>query len=611
MRTSHYPLSQRRLLRGAIALICLLMILSTAAYSQDVPEGNGPCTDSLAQADLTLGEDLIARSRRDSAEVVLQRAAACARRLDARKILARSLVALGRIELGKIGPRDKPTKLFLEALSIYTELGDDRGIASCNLQLGVLSFDIKNYLAAEQYFQHVLKAEGEGKRFRSVARYLLALSYSELGKYELAEQTFDLAAGEVAESDSMFHLQVLTFKGKMYANQGEPDKAIALLDQVLRDYRPTIRKEAYAPVYAFLSSAHFQAGNLRDAIVNGERAYTLCKANTSNSIYLRETENTLHQAYRESGDYAKAYYYLNALQVLDDSVFNVQALQRVAQMSGEFEFEQQRKLAQAEQALKDQLARQELDRQKRMRNLLLLGFLSVTAFAIIFLRQRRRIAMERDRSEKLLLNILPEEVAEELKTGGSAEAVHFDKVTVLFTDFKGFTAMSERMTPQELVHDLHECFSAFDKITEKYGIEKIKTIGDAYMAAGGLPTPNTTHAVDVVKAALEMTRFVEGGKAKKIAAGHPFFEIRVGIHTGPVVAGIVGVKKFQYDIWGDTVNTAARMESSGAVGKVNISQSTYELLKDDPGFAFTSRGKIEAKGKGEIAMYFVEAGASA
>src|SRR5690606_17642892 len=138
---------------------------------------------------------------------------------------------------------------------------------------------------------------------------------------------------------------------------------------VLADYGPTIQQEEYAPVYAFLASAHFQAGNLREAIANGERAYTLCKANTSNSIYLRETENTLHQAYRQRGDFPKAYFYLHALQVLDDSVFNVQALQRVAQMSGEFEFEQQRKLAHAEQALKDQLAGQELARQKRMRNL--------------------------------------------------------------------------------------------------------------------------------------------------------------------------------------------------------------------------------------------------
>jgi class 3 adenylate cyclase len=216
------------------------------------------------------------------------------------------------------------------------------------------------------------------------------------------------------------------------------------------------------------------------------------------------------------------------------------------------------------------------------------------------------LSEEKKRSDDLLLNILPEEVAKELKERGKSEPKLFDDATVLFTDFKEFTKTSENLSPKELVHDLNNCFSAFDNIMQEYNIEKIKTIGDAYMAVGGLPTPNYTHTKDVVKAALKIRDFIKKGKAKKIAQNLPYFEIRVGIHTGPVVAGIVGVKKFQYDIWGDTVNTASRIESNGKAGKINISQSTYELLKDDPDFVFDIRGMIEAKGKGKINMYFIE-----
>lgn len=290
---------------------------------------------------------------------------------------------------------------------------------------------------------------------------------------------------------------------------------------------------------------------------------------------------------------------------------NVEKLRAISEMQEKYESEKkERQIKELEVgSLNAELREAELTRTRNIYLFSGLGVLLLAGGLWGRLRLTRRaksaIQKEKDISENLLLNILPEEVAEELKVKGYADAQLIDQVTVLFTDFKGFTALSEIVTPKQLVHDLHECFSAFDRICEKHGIEKIKTIGDAYMAAGGLPTPNITHAQDVVRAALAMAEVVEKGKAKKVADGLPFFEIRIGVHTGPVVAGIVGVKKFQYDIWGDTVNTASRMESSGAPGKVNISQTTYALLHDRPEFNFTARGKIAAKGKGDLEMFFV------
>lgn len=223
-------------------------------------------------------------------------------------------------------------------------------------------------------------------------------------------------------------------------------------------------------------------------------------------------------------------------------------------------------------------------------------------------KQRIEIEKQRDESEQLLLNILPEEVATELKSKGKATPQSYEMVTVMFTDFKGFTKIAEKLTPEQIVAELDRCFLAFDEILERFEMEKIKTMGDGYMCAGGLPVSNKTNPIDAVRAGLAMQEFMYKLKLEKEAKGEPVWELRLGVHTGPVVAGVVGKRKFAYDIWGDTVNVASRMESSGEAGKVNISGATYEYVKSY--FNCMHRGKIMAKNKGEIDMYFVESKSS-
>ena len=214
-------------------------------------------------------------------------------------------------------------------------------------------------------------------------------------------------------------------------------------------------------------------------------------------------------------------------------------------------------------------------------------------------RSRRALRLEQERSERLLLNVLPASIAARLKAGEGVIADAFPEVTVLFADLVDFTRRSQRISPAQVVQALNELFSVFDRLAQRHGLEKIKTIGDAYMVAGGLPEPRPDHAQAVAEMALAMRDEV----ARRVDPSGQPLQVRIGIDTGPVEAGVIGTSKFSYDLWGDTVNTASRMESHGIAGCIQVTERTYQRLRD--GYRFQRRGPIPVRGKGEMVTFFL------
>lgn len=475
--------------------------------------------------------------------------------------------------------KDKALEYFLKALEVIRKVKPRSNFEAAHLgNIGITYFDKYEYAKALDYNMQALSILKELNNVEMLPSNLISIAsiYLEtkdnLNALHYAKQAFDLAT-EIGNENVL--AQYYYVKGNAIL------RIVAQNSQQLLDSMYDGSKELA----------------LKDARANLDTALTKL-IELGDKIQLASLYRSFVELEEFQGNYQKAFYYLKLNKTIDDSLFTADNNDKIMQSAMQYEFDKKEATAKLEQEKKDAI-------QRNIRNSIAAGLIGTLVFLIVVYRQRNKISKARKRSDELLLNILPEEVAEELKEKGSADAKLIEEVTVLFTDFKGFTQLSEKLSPKELVAEINECFSAFDHIMQKHGVEKIKTIGDAYMAAGGLPTANATHANDVVLSAMEIQQFMHEHKAKREAAGQLFFEIRIGVHTGPVVAGIVGVKKFAYDIWGDTVNTASRMESSGEAGKVNISESTYELVRDR--FNCTHRGKIQAKGKGEIDMYFVEA----
>jgi class 3 adenylate cyclase/Tfp pilus assembly protein PilF len=525
--------------------------------------------------------------------------------------------AMNNIGLIYMNQGDYPNALknFQNSLNIKEEFGDKRGIAQCLNNIGLIYMRRGDYSRALEHFQRSLSICEQISDKRGSAGILsnIGLIYKEEKKYSIAldyAQRSLVLNQEIADRKGM--ASSFNNIGEIYFVQGDFSHAMEYYRKSLEINEEISEKQGMAGTLINIGRAYNEQGNQLQAI-------TWCKKGlkTAKEINIIEEQrdacDCLYDAYKAMGINDKALEYHESITALNESLQADETTRKLQQM----EFSKQMiadSLIHEEEKLRVEIAHDaEVRRKNRIRNIfiisavfLLIGLVGLYMRVIYIRKAKKAIEREKDRSDGLLLNILPAEIAEELKEKGKADARKFENVSILFTDFKEFTQISEQLSAEELVGEINTCFESFDDICKKYGIEKIKTIGDSYMAAGGLPVPSDDSVNNTVMAGLEMASCMVNIRQKREIEGKTAFEMRVGIHTGPVIAGIVGVTKFQYDIWGDTVNIASRMENSGVTGKVNISKSTYELIKDDPAFKFHSRGKIQTKGKGEMEMWFVE-----
>lgn len=478
----------------------------------------------------------------------------------------------------KLGNITKALEYYQTALKLFESFNDEQGIGECLCGIGVVYHSLGDHKKALEFHKSSLDLAMKVGDFTTGATNI-----GNIGNVHFAQKNYGKAVEYYNKARSTYEVDGdMEGSARMIGNiggvrviQGDLEEGRNHLQHALKINEQMGNNHGIATMLINLGEVYFRLGDteqslecLQQALDKSQRLHT--------RVLEYEAHRTMAMVYESLKNCSLAYMHFKKYHELEKDVNSSEAQKLAANL------ELQRELD-----LKDQEAA--LEKEKRT----------------IVEQKNQIISQEKKRSEDLLLNILPYEVAQELMEKGHSEAKLIDDATVLFTDFKDFTLFGEQLSPQELVAELDICFREFDRIMSKHGIEKIKTVGDCYMAAGGLPVANKTHVGDVIGAALDIQKFVKELQIERAKEGKEGFEVRIGIHTGPVVAGIVGSKKFAYDIWGDTVNTASRMESAGVVGEINISGETYAKCKDR--FACEYRGKVAAKNKGEVDMYLVKA----
>lgn len=591
---------------------------------------------------------LLMRSQPDSATAYAQEAIDLGESLDFKKGVGYGFKNIGMVYYSK-GDFDEAINYWTKSLKAFEEIGFKLGISNMQNNIGSVYQTKGDDPKALEYFINSLQnAETIGDTVR------IATAQLNIGTvYSNSPTTYDLA--QEAYKEALLVWQELDYKEGMfitYLNLGEielakgfPESALEYLEESLKyadklnplyvdnlrmigqvylefdNYQLSekylrdaiyvaLKNKAYKELgrtYLKLADNLYQQGNYQEAKANYEKSLDL--ASSTEVFYdLADAYEGLANVYAQNEDFSRAFEYQQLYAKTKDTIKNNDYARGVGLLRVQYDLQAKEKeinLLNADNKLKE--FQIEKDARAKQLLIIILGlFIAIIAgfvFQYFYVkRSNKKLAFERNRSERILLNILPKETAEELKENGFIKAKEFKSITVLFTDFKEFSVVARHISADDLVKSVDYYFKAFDEITERNNLEKIKTIGDAYMCAGGLPTENSTHAEDAYNAAMEILEFVKDTEKNPPKGIHPF-EIRIGLNSGPVVAGVVGTKKFQYDIWGSTVNIAARMESKSEPGRINVSENTYQILKEKR--KFTYRGEFEVKNKQFLKMYFV------
>ncbi len=561
--------------------------------------------------------------------------------------------ALGFKHIGAVyydrGDYQDALDYFTRSLRVFEIQKDTSGISNLQNNIGSVHNSIGDYPTALEYFINSLRNGEIAEDSLRIGTALLNIGtvYSE------DEETYSDAIENYRRSIDIFEkieyvqgyaVANINF-GEWYLKVEQPGEAVPYLEDALKvfqdygvdpspplnflgqahlglkqyDLAEKYHKEALvaaqdkenmpeeSKAYLGLGNMYLQSGSYPMAIDFFRKGLDLSDK-TKVLKDRKELYDGLAKAYSAIQDYENAFSAQQKFAEVQDSIRSTGYAKQMGNLSVQFGLETAEKeieLLNAKNEL-NQIQIEEDARAKQLFQIIIGLFLAIIAgfvFQYFYIRRtNKRLAFERNRSEEILLNILPKETAEELKENGFIKAKEFENITVLFTDFKAFSLIAERISAENLVKSVDYYFKTFDEITERHGLEKIKTIGDAYMCAGGLPTPNTTHVRDTFGAAREILKFVNDTELSPPLGIYPF-RIRIGLNSGPVVAGVVGTKKFAYDIWGNTVNIAARMESGSVPGRINVSEPIYEELKEE--FPFTYRGELKVKDQ-TFKMYFAD-----